>query len=120
VAASFQPASAIGFDLSQVGVLPFEVSVAARFLEPGGAAGFGPQHLITQPGFLGFVGTEGTQIIGLTFTPNQMGGFGGPGGSFAAIDNVAMTVPEPASLLLFAMGAAAVAARRRRSRSTEL
>jgi hypothetical protein len=112
VFASFQAAPAIGFDLNAIGTLPFQVTVTPTFVQPGGGSTSGPAQLVTQPGFLGFVGTDGTQLTGLTFTPNQMGGFGG-GGSFAAIDNVAMAVPEPASILLFAIAASAIVGRRR-------
>ena len=110
VGASFAPLSSIGFDVGPL-TPPLQVSVAPILLQPGGSTVFGPSVLVTQPGFLGFVGTEGTYLTGLSFLPDQTGGFGS--GSFASIDNVAFSVPEPASLLLFAVGASFIAARRR-------
>jgi hypothetical protein len=115
VFATFAPISAIGFDLGPL-TAPFQVSVAPILLQPGGSVVTGPDQLVTTPGFLGFVGTEGTLLTGLRFTPDQTQGFG-VGGSFASIDNVAVSVPEPTSLLLFAIAASAIAGGRRYRRS---
>jgi PEP-CTERM motif-containing protein len=93
---SFAPIRAIGFDASGFGANPFELDVFIG----------GVLHTIDQPGFLGFLAPPGTTYTGLSlFSNNQQLSF---------IDNVAATtIPEPATLLLFAAGSSAVFASRR-------
>jgi hypothetical protein len=113
VGMDFSPLTALGFDVSPVG--DFGLKLFPRILQPDGVEIFGAAFTMTQPGFFGLAFDDGSVLTGLGLLPNQ------PAETVVAIDNLAatapvagaVTVPEPATLLLFGAGAAVVLGRRR-------
>jgi hypothetical protein len=113
VGATFGPSTAIGFDVLQLGALPFGLSVVPRIRQSDGTEIIGATMTVSTPGFFGLHVNDGSVLTGLGLFPVQTSG----SGTIAGIDNLArsVTVPEPATLVLFGAGAAALLARRRRN-----
>ncbi len=117
VGMNFSPLTALGFDVSPMG--DFGLKLFPRILQPNGVEIFGAAFTMTQPGFFGLAFDDGSVLTGLGLLPNQ------PAETLVAIDNLAatapaaaaVTVPEPATLLLFGVGASVLLARRRQRRN---
>ena len=109
------PSTAIGFDVLQIGAFPFGLRVAPRILQLDGTQAFGPTITLSTPGFFGIHVNDGTFLTGLGLAPVQSSS----SSTLAGIDNLATTVsvPEPATLLLFGVGASVLLARRRQRRN---
>jgi hypothetical protein len=112
VGATFSPSTAIGFDVFQLGSLPFGLRVMPRIRQADGTEIFGASMTVSTPGFFGLHLNDGSLLTGLGLSPIQTSG----SETLAGIDNLSrsVAVPEPATLVLFGAGAVALLARRRR------
>jgi PEP-CTERM motif-containing protein len=124
VQAHFDPVTAIGFDTSALGgafgltVFPLGCGAGCEVgpvLQPDGSVVFGTGHSLTQPGFIGFVSTDSSVFNGLLLAPTLGDPSRGIPNSIVAVDNLALAVnvPEPATLLLFAIAGSALVGGRR-------
>lgn len=122
VSAHFDPTTAIGFDVgplaSTFGLTVFPLGCGSgcevgAVLQPDGSVVFGTGHTLTQPGFIGFTSTGGTSFNGLMLAPTLGNPLTGPSGSIVTVDNISLKVPEPSTLLLFAVAGSALLGRRR-------
>ena len=125
VSAHFDPTTAIGFDVglfgSVFGLTVFPLGCGSgcevgAVLQPDGSVVFGTGHTLTQPGFIGFTSTGGTFFNGLLLAPTLGNPATGTPGSIVTVDNMSLSsvsVPEPSTLLLFAVGGSALLGGRR-------
>ena len=114
VTVKFAPSTSIGFDVFQLGSNPFGLVVTPRIVQQDGTETVSSTMTFSTPGFFGLHVNDGTWLAGLVLGPIQSSS----SSTLAGIDNLATTVPvpEPATLLLFSVGASVLLARRRQRR----
>ncbi len=114
VQARLDPTTAIGFDVGTLGG-PFGFRIFPSVLLPDGSTTFGPGHSLAGPGFVGFSTTGGEFLTGLLLAPGDLSR--DIDQSLVTVDNLVVNgpvnVPEPATLLLFAIAGSALVGGRR-------